>query len=75
MTITPELKKYFSDLGKKSAAKLTKEQRIDRAKKAVKAREDRKHKQKITNRIERLVKEGKIKKANEIPHPTETTGE
>jgi len=45
--ITQEIKDYFSRLGKKSASKLTKKQRIERAKKAVAAREN-KRKNKLT---------------------------
>ena len=42
--MTPEqiVKDYMSKLGKKSAEKLTKEQRVERAKKAIKARWDKK---------------------------------
>ena len=40
----PEVKKYMSELGKKSAAKLTPEQRKERARKAINARWDKKKK-------------------------------
>ena len=36
--MNPEVSKYMSELGKKSAASLTKEQRTERAKKAIKTR-------------------------------------
>lgn len=45
--MTPELRKYFSELGKKSANNMTPEQRKERAKKAVEKRwENYKAKQK-----------------------------
>lgn len=42
--MNPEISKYMSQLGKKSAASLTPEQRTERAKKAIKTRWDKKKK-------------------------------